>query len=69
MTTLEALMTKHADELAKLEETGDMSEEFYQDFFEYFLHRGDIPYGTAKARDGDPYEWVFYRLMKELGLD
>lgn len=69
MTTLEALMIKHADELAELEETGDMTDELYQDFFNYYMSLGDIPYGTAKARDGDPYEWIFDRLMKELGLD
>ena len=27
----------------------------------------DMPYGTLKARDGDPYNWVFDRL-DEAGL-
>ncbi len=66
MTTLkaryDALKTKHADELATIEATGDMSEELYQDFYKYYLLLGEIPYGTAKARDGDPYQWVFHRL-------
>lgn len=63
MATLEELKAKHADELATLEATGDMSEELYNDFYEYYLLLGEIPYGTAKARDGDPYQWVFFRLM------
>lgn len=24
----------------------------------------DMPYGTMKARDGDPYEWVYQRLTE-----
>ena len=28
--------------------------------FDYLfdLHSSDMPYGTQKARDGDPYEWL-----------
>jgi len=25
-----------------------------------------MPYGTATARDGDPYEWVIARLERDL---
>ncbi len=28
--------------------------------YEYYLP--EMPYGTAKARDGDPYEWVAQKL-------
>jgi hypothetical protein len=28
-----------------------------------------MPYGTQKARDGDPYEWVADRFAQEIGLD
>jgi len=30
--------------------------------YDYFVNSGDMPYGTAKARDGDPDEWIFDRL-------
>lgn len=23
----------------------------------------DMPYGTMKARDGDPYEWIYQRIV------
>lgn len=25
----------------------------------------DMPYGTAKGRDGDPYEWIYYQLCED----
>jgi hypothetical protein len=34
----------------------------YDKIFNYYFNLGEIPYGTAKARDGDPYEWVQNRL-------
>ena len=32
----------------------------------YFLYERDMPYGTAKARTGDPDEFVSMRLDKDL---
>jgi hypothetical protein len=35
--------------------------------FEKHMH--EMPYGTAKARDGDPSEWLFdYYMNRELTL-
>ena len=36
-----------------------------QDLFEHF--REDMPYGTQKARDGDPDEFI-YDALQDLGL-
>ena len=36
-----------------------------QDLFEHF--REDMPYGTQKARDGDPDEYI-YDALENLGL-
>lgn len=39
--------------------TGDMSEPLYDVLYEYYLlTAGEMPYGIAKARDGDPVEWI-----------
>lgn len=35
----------------------------YEYFYELWL--SEMPYGIAKARDGDPYEWVFEMLCEE----
>lgn len=38
---------------------------FYNALFDYYASTGDMPYGTMKARDGDPLEWIEDRLMDE----
>jgi hypothetical protein len=49
-------------------ERGEESEEFwntsaYEKLYEYFaFETGDMPYGTAKARDDDPASWILERL-------
>ena len=35
--------------------------------YDYFVNSGEMPYGTAKARDGDPNEWIFDKL-NSLGM-
>ena len=30
----------------------------YEKLYGYFLDSGEMPYGTAKARDGDPDYWI-----------
>lgn len=30
--------------------------ELYDKLYEYYVN--DMPYGTAKARTGDPYDWI-----------
>lgn len=35
----------------------------YLDLFEYYLP--DMPYGTAKARTGDPVEWILDAITRE----
>lgn len=33
----------------------------------YGYYMSEMPYGTAKARDGCPYEWISEKLWDELG--
>lgn len=42
--------------------TDPKSDAFYEDLFKYYLNIGEMPYGVAKARTGDPYEWIGMRL-------
>ena len=59
-------------ELSDFVQGGDeMSDFLYQKLFDFFCDKNEMPYGTAKARDGDPYEWIETRLQqaaKEIGL-
>jgi len=40
----------------------------FDKLFEYYMNSGDMPYGTMKARDGDPYLWIYDTLtdLREL---
>ena len=39
----------------------------YEKLYEYFtFETGEMPYGTAKARDGDPVDWILGRLEEIL---
>lgn len=69
------ILQAHPKEVALFKrspEDFDLSDhpEFYQDLFDLYSNSGDMPYGTMKARDGDPYEWIQDQLMDEiLGKD
>jgi hypothetical protein len=39
---------------------------YYDKLFAYYAP--DMPYGVAKARTGDPDEWILNRLEEDLGV-
>ena len=39
---------------------------YYDKLFAYY--EPDMPYGVAKARTGDPDEWILNRLEEDLGV-
>ena len=61
------ILNRYPEAYAKILDDGDIydNEELYSELYEYFLE--DMPYGTAKARDGDPVQWITERL-EDLGL-
>lgn len=41
----------------------ELPDDLYDKLFEeYYVNCEDMPYGTKKARDGDPYQWMYDRL-------
>lgn len=50
-----------------LEKDGILPDHLFDYFFDYYTGSGEMPYGTAKARDGDPYTWIEDKL-NYLGL-
>jgi hypothetical protein len=44
-----------------------MSDALYDALYDYYFD--DMPYGTKKARDGDPHEWISDRFAQDIGLD
>ena len=59
---VKAILAKHG--VSNIDDM-ELDGELYQDLFDYYSD--EMPYGTQKARDGDPMEWIISRL-DDLGL-
>lgn len=57
-TDLATVIEDHLIDVQKFLAGGDMSDNLYSALFDYYCLNNLMPYGTAKARDGDPMEWV-----------
>jgi hypothetical protein len=62
-----AVFKKYPEDVAKMKQTGDIDygSNLYQALFS--MYQDEMPYGTQKARDGDPGQWIFDKL-DDLGL-
>jgi hypothetical protein len=47
---------------------GDLSTKLYLELYEYYVSNGEMPYGVAKARTGDPLQWIMDRLEKDMEI-
>ncbi len=65
--TLQHILDRFKFEVKQFQKGGDLDDDLYEALFDYYSNAGEIPYGIAKARTGDPYEWVSQRLDQELG--
>ena len=67
---LQAILDQYADSFAKFKSGGDLDEnpDFFDALFAYYLDSGEMPYGVAKAREGDPVQWIADRLEAEVGF-
>lgn len=65
--TLSHIMNRFKHEVDQFEKGGDLDSDLYYALFDYYSDHGEIPYGIAKGRDGDPFEWITDRLDQELG--
>ena len=43
-------------------ESGEFIDDQYEKLFD--IYEGEMPYGTKKARTGDPQQFIYYRLAK-----
>ncbi len=66
-STLDHICNRFGKEVRDFETSGDMSDDLYHALYDYYFD--DMPYGTKKARDGDPYEWIADRFSQDRGLD
>lgn len=65
---LAAIIDAYPEAVKAFKEGGDLSDfpDFYDALFEYYFD--EMPYGVAKAREGDPINWISDRLEQELDL-
>ena len=65
---LQAILDQYPESYAEFKEGGDIdaNQDFFDALFDYFSNMGEedggMPYGTQKARDGDPYNWIADKL-------
>ena len=64
--TIDHILNRFKHEVKKFKQGGELDDDLYHALFDYYCDSGDMPYGTAKARDGDPYEWVAQNLESQL---
>uniref|UniRef100_UPI00190FA287 hypothetical protein n=1 Tax=Klebsiella pneumoniae TaxID=573 RepID=UPI00190FA287 len=65
--TLGHILDRFKFEVKQFQKGGDLDSDLYEALFDYYNNAGEMPYGVAKARTGDPFEWVSQRLDQELG--
>lgn len=65
--TFDHILSRFKHEIKQFESGDDLDTDLYHALFDYYSDRGEIPYGIAKGRDGDPFEWVTQQLDQELG--
>ena len=66
-STFQHILDTFKRDVKDFKETGEVSDELHNALYDYYFD--DMPYGTKKARDGDPYEWVADRFGADLGID
>jgi hypothetical protein len=64
--TIDHILNRFKYEVKQFEENGELDEDLYHALFDYYNDQGEMPYGVAKARTGDPYNWVASNLGSHL---
>jgi hypothetical protein len=67
--TWDHLLDRFKHEVENFRQSGDLDDDLYDALYDYYHQHGAMPYKVAKARGGDPYEWISDRLAKDIGLD
>lgn len=63
---LEHIVTRFKHETKRFLNGDELDDDLYNALYDYYVDNGEMPYGVAKAREGDPYQWVGNRFEDEL---
>jgi hypothetical protein len=65
--TLDHILNRFKHDVKQFEAGEDIyGTDLYDALFDYYCDSGEMPYGTQKARDGDPVEWISQHLESYL---
>ena len=67
--TIDHVLNRFKHEVKQFEEGNDLDSDLYDALYDYYSDKGEIPYGIAKARTGDPFTWVSDKLSQHLGVN
>ena len=59
--TMQHIVNRFKHEVRNFINGDELDTDLYHALFDYYSDHGEMPYGVAKARDGDPFEWVTQR--------
>jgi hypothetical protein len=48
---LKVIAAKHAKD-------NNVVDQYFDELFEYYTQNNQMPYGVAKAKTGDPFQWI-----------
>jgi hypothetical protein len=66
---LEHVLDRFKHEVRNFEQSGELDDDLYDALFDYYSSTGEMPYGVAKARTGDPHNWISDRLGQHLNVN
>lgn len=64
--TMRHIVNKFKHEVKNFIAGQELSDDLYHALYDYYSDHGEMPYGTMKGRDGDPYEWVHMRFDQDV---
>jgi hypothetical protein len=67
--TWDHLLDRFRHEVEQFKDGNELDHDLYDALFDYYSQHGAMPYGVAKGRTGDPFNWVSERLAQDLGVN
>lgn len=67
-SNLEHIVTRFKHETKNFLSGAELDDDLYNALYDYYIDNGEMPYGVAKAREGDPYQWVRQHFEDELAM-
>lgn len=64
--TLKHIVQRFPKEVKDFVAGEELDTDLYHSLHDYYSMHGEMPYGVAKARDGDPFEWVTQRFDRDV---